>query len=71
MKIDLSAERNKELLQEIDLCFLFAQAYHASMRFAGPVRKELGIRTVFILLAPWQIQLLPVCSFWEFTKKSW
>ena len=52
MKIDLSAERNKELLQEIDLCFLFAQAYHASMRFAGPVRKELGIRTVFNIIGP-------------------
>ena len=52
VKIDLSAERNKELLQEIDLCFLFAQAYHASMRFAGPVRKELGIRTVFNIIGP-------------------
>lgn len=52
VKIDLSAERNKELLQDIDLCFLFAQAYHASMRFAGPVRKELGIRTVFNIIGP-------------------
>ena len=52
VKIDLSAERNKELLQEIDLCFLFAQAYHASMRFAGSVRKELGIRTVFNIIGP-------------------
>ena len=42
VKIDLSAERNKELLQEIDLCFLFA----------GPVRKELGIRTVFNIIGP-------------------
>lgn len=52
VKIDLPAERNKELLEKIDLCFLFAQAYHASMRFAGPVRKELGIRTVFNIIGP-------------------
>ena len=63
VKIDLSAERNKELLQEIDLCFLFAQAYHASMRFAGPVRKELGIRTVFNIIGP--------LANPAFTKKSW
>ncbi|PAK68629.1 anthranilate phosphoribosyltransferase, partial [Staphylococcus haemolyticus] len=34
-------------LQENNLCFLFAQEYHKSMKYVAPVRKELGIRTIF------------------------
>ena len=49
-KARCESEMNR--VQEIDLCFLFAQAYHASMRFAGPARKELGIRTVFNIIGP-------------------
>ena len=52
VKIDLPAEKNEELLQEINLCFLFAQSCHASMRYAGPVRKEIGIRTIFNIIGP-------------------
>ncbi|MCQ5003379.1 anthranilate phosphoribosyltransferase, partial [Escherichia coli] len=33
-------------------CFLFAKRYHSAMRFVGPVRKELGIRTIFNILGP-------------------
>ncbi len=50
--IELDAAKNKELLEKINMCFLFAQKYHASMRFAGPVRKEIGIRTVFNIIGP-------------------
>ena len=52
VKITISPEKSKELLEKIGICFLFAQKYHAAMRFVAPVRKELGIRTVFNILGP-------------------
>lgn len=41
-----------KLLQQAGMCFFFAQKYHTSMRYVGPIRKELGIRTVFNILGP-------------------
>lgn len=52
VKIDLSPEKCVFLLETIGICFFFAQKYHASMRHVGPVRKELGIRTIFNVLGP-------------------
>ena len=52
VKITISPEKSAEILKEIGLCFMFAQTYHSAMRFVGPVRKELGIRTVFNILGP-------------------
>ena len=52
VKIDIEPERNQEILDKIGICFLFAQRYHSAMRFVGPVRKEMGIRTVFNILGP-------------------
>ena len=52
INISLSPEKCVELLKEINICFLFAQNYHASMKYVGAVRKELGIRTVFNILGP-------------------
>ncbi len=40
------------LLEKAGMCFFFAQKYHASMKYVGPIRKELGIRTVFNILGP-------------------
>lgn len=40
------------MLDEVGMCFLFAQLYHKAMRYVGPIRKELGIRTVFNILGP-------------------
>ena len=40
------------LLNEVGACFMFAQKYHSSMKYVGPIRKELGIRTVFNILGP-------------------
>ncbi len=47
-----SPQKCIELLRNIGQCFMFAQLYHASMKYVGPVRKELGIRTVFNILGP-------------------
>lgn len=41
-----------ELLDEAGMCFFFAQEYHASMRYVGAIRRELGFRTVFNILGP-------------------
>ena len=52
VRITLPPERSAELLQKIHICFLFAQNYHISMKYVAPIRKELGIRTVFNILGP-------------------
>lgn len=41
-----------KLLDEVGMCFFFAQKYHTAMKYVGPIRKELGIRTVFNILGP-------------------
>ncbi|MCR4691982.1 MAG: anthranilate phosphoribosyltransferase [Lachnospiraceae bacterium] len=45
-------DRCVELLKEAGMCFFFAQKYHSSMKYVGPIRKELGFRTVFNILGP-------------------
>ncbi len=52
VNIDLSPEKCLELLEKVGICFFFAQKYHTSMKYVGPIRKELGIRTVFNILGP-------------------
>ena len=52
VKIDISPEKSQKLLNDINICFLFAQKYHTSMRFVGGVRREMGIRTLFNILGP-------------------
>lgn len=52
VKITVSPEKSAELLHKIHICFLFAQNYHVAMKYVAPIRKELGIRTVFNILGP-------------------
>ena len=52
VNIEQSPEKCVELLKEAGMCFFFAQKYHASMKYVGPIRKELGFRTVFNILGP-------------------
>jgi anthranilate phosphoribosyltransferase len=52
VNIKVAPEKSVELLKKINLCFLFAQNYHISMKYVAPVRKELGIRTIFNILGP-------------------
>ena len=52
VNITIEPEKCTEILNQIDICFMFAQKYHTAMRFVAPVRKELGIRTIFNVLGP-------------------
>ena len=52
VNISITPEKNEKVLAEVGICFLFAQTYHAAMKYVGPVRKELAIRTVFNILGP-------------------
>jgi anthranilate phosphoribosyltransferase len=52
INIAISAEHSQKILDKINLCFMFAQTYHSSMKNVGPVRKEMGVRTIFNILGP-------------------
>ena len=52
VNIQQEPEKCVELLNEVGMCFFFAQKYHTSMKYVGPIRKELGFRTVFNILGP-------------------
>ncbi len=52
VNISQSPKRCVELLNEVGMCFFFAQLYHSSMKYVGPIRRELGFRTVFNILGP-------------------
>lgn len=52
VNIEQSPEMCLKLLDEVGMCFFFAQKYHTSMKYVGPIRKELGFRTVFNILGP-------------------
>lgn len=50
--ITIEPEKAKEVLVKSGFTFLFAQKYHTSMKYVGPVRGALGIRTIFNILGP-------------------
>ncbi|OJF77221.1 MAG: anthranilate phosphoribosyltransferase [Treponema sp. CETP13] len=52
IKIDVSPEKSAKLVEKTGFAFLFAPIYHAAMRFAGPVRGALGIKTIMNLMGP-------------------
>lgn len=52
VNIQQSPELCATLLDEVGMCFFFAQKYHSSMKYVGAIRKELGFRTVFNILGP-------------------
>ena len=51
-KLELNSEQNEAVLNKANMCFMFAPVYHQAMKYAGPVRKALGVRTVFNILGP-------------------
>ncbi len=52
LNLAAAPELMEQALNEIGVAFLFAPSFHKAMRFAGPVRKQLGVRTLFNLLGP-------------------
>lgn len=52
ININEDPDKCREMLEKTGFCFLFAQKYHSAMKYVGPIRKELGIRTVFNILGP-------------------
>ncbi len=50
--ISIDDKKSKEVLDKVKMSFLFAQYYHSSMKNVGPVRKEMGERTIFNILGP-------------------
>ncbi len=52
VNIYVNNQKSKELLDKINICFLFAQNYHLAMKYVAPIRKELSIRTIFNILGP-------------------
>jgi anthranilate phosphoribosyltransferase len=52
VRIDLAAEQVAACIEEVGIGFLFAQVFHPAMRHVAPVRRELGVRTIFNLLGP-------------------
>lgn len=52
VKIQSSPEQAKASIENVGLSFLFAQSYHGAMKYVGPTRKEMGMRTIFNILGP-------------------
>ncbi len=50
--LTLTPEQSEQVLEETGICFLFAQAYHLSMKNVAPVRKGMSERTIFNILGP-------------------
>jgi anthranilate phosphoribosyltransferase len=60
--LDLTPEAQQKVVAEVGLGFLFAPHYHPALRHAGPVRRELGIPTVFNFLGPMANPAQPTAS---------
>lgn len=52
VNLNLDAAKDAEMIKKAGICFMFAPVYHSSMKYAAPVRRELGIRTIFNILGP-------------------
>jgi len=52
VNVNLTPEKVASLVNDIGIAFMFAPNFHPAMRYAAPVRKKLGVRTIFNVLGP-------------------
>ena len=52
VKFDFASKHAKEVLDKAGIVFLFAPVYHQAMRFVGPIRRSLGIKTIYNIMGP-------------------
>ena len=52
INIDMQISKLEECINKVGICFMFAPNHHPAMKHVGPVRQELGIRTIFNMLGP-------------------
>ena len=52
VNVNLTPEKIASLVNDIGIAFMFAPNFHPAMRYAAPVRKKLGVRTIFNVLGP-------------------
>jgi anthranilate phosphoribosyltransferase len=62
VRLDVAPERVAELATEVGITFCFAQVFHPAMRYAMPIRRELGVPTTFNILGPLTNPAQPVAS---------
>ncbi|MDF9409719.1 anthranilate phosphoribosyltransferase [Pelotomaculum isophthalicicum JI] len=52
INLNLTPKQSEKILEQSNICFMFAPVYHSSMKYAAPVRREMGVRTIFNVLGP-------------------
>ena len=52
VNIEVGPEIVEECIRDVGIGFLYAPKFHPAMKYAGPVRKEMGVRTIFNMLGP-------------------
>ncbi len=52
VRVHLSPEQSARCIEEVGIGFLFAPSYHPALKHVGPIRREIGVRSVFNLLGP-------------------
>ena len=52
VNVDMQVDKINKCIDEVGICFMFAPNHHPAMKNVGPVRQELGFRTIFNMLGP-------------------
>lgn len=52
VKLDITKEQNEKVLEDVNICFMFAPLYHSAMKYVAAARKQMGVRTIFNILGP-------------------
>ena len=52
VNVDMQVDKISKCIDEVGICFMFAPNHHPAMKNVGPVRQELGFRTIFNMLGP-------------------